>query len=779
MRIVITFLVTLLLTGIISTSEAQPVPPNCPPAFSAGYQIVGDSISFCQDGVNLQLIASSTLKSTDSYAVDPIPYNPYPWVGANTLFVGQDDIWSGVIPLPFPFCFFGQKYNSVVIGANGQVGFDITQATLGNAWASATWLAPTALPPTSFFPNGAMDNTIMAPYHDVDPSVPFTGKNITWDIYGTAPCRYMVISWDSVPMFSCNNLLASQQIVLFESTYLIDINIKEKTLCANWNSGTAHEGIQNANGTSAFMVPGRNGTQWTATNDSYRFTPAGLSASNVTYVWKEVPSGIVLGTGPTLSFFPATNTKVTVDMTVITDCDTIFAALRDTIDLIVTGQVTAGFTYDVRLGCEEDTVIFTNTSVSTGGGVPFYVWSFGDGVSSSSSSPMHVYTTQNQYTVRLIANDNGCIDTLEATIDLRHPINAYFIASSQDLSATPPVVHIDSACLGIPMNVDATGIPGSPIYSSYPLSAITFEWNWGDGSPLENSGTSPTAAHVYANPGVYSILLTITDTLGCIDTFRHSVYIDTPPFIDFTASDYDVCVGDPVFFSDTMVANTLSFEWDFGDSKKLVDVHHPTHTWSTPGIYTVTLVGDYRICDTMTVTRIITVNPYPTVNLGPDSSICPGLTGALVLTNLNPTTSPTQPISYTWHSGETSPSISVSESGRYWLKESIGECSTTDSIWIKRDCYINIPNSFSPGGDGLNDYFLPREILSSGLKTFKMNIYNRWGENIFSTTSIDGRGWDGKYNGMPQPIGVYVYIIEVEFINNMRKVFQGNVTLVR
>ncbi|MBK7691936.1 MAG: gliding motility-associated C-terminal domain-containing protein [Bacteroidetes bacterium] len=49
-----------------------------------------------------------------------------------------------------------------------------------------------------------------------------------------------------------------------------------------------------------------------------------------------------------------------------------------------------------------------------------------------------------------------------------------------------------------------------------------------------------------------------------------------------------------------------------------------------------------------------------------------------------------------------------------------------------------------------------------------MNIYNRWGENIF-LPSIDGRGWDGKYIGIPQPLGVYVYVIEAEFINNVKK----------
>lgn len=766
MRIFISALIMLLFTFMVSRVEAQPVPPNCPPAYSAGYDIVGDSISFCQDGVNLQIIPTSTLKNTDSYSVDPIPYNPYPWVGANALFVGQDDIWSGVIPLPFPFCFFGQKYNSVIIGANGQVGFDLTQANAGNPWASNGWVAPNN--------NTGMNNTIMAPFHDVNPGVIYAGTHITWDIYGTAPCRYMVISWDSVPMFSCTAMLASQQVVLFESTYLIDINIKQKPLCSGWNGGTAHEGIQNATGTVAFMVPGRNGGQWTANNDSYRFTPSGLASGTISYTWKDVPTGTVLGTGNTLSYFPVANTQVTVDMQVVTLCDTIQAALRDTIDIIVTGQVTSSFNTEVHLGCDEDTIKFTNTSVSTAGGTPLYVWYFGDGVTSTAANPTHVYANQGIYTINLVANDNGCLDTSTAIIDLNHPINAYFLAFG---ATNPP--HQDSTCLNSAINFDGNGVPNTN-QSSFPIGNITFEWNWGDGQ-IDNSGLNPLASHIYIDTGSFSVLLTITDTLGCIDTFRHSVYVDATPYLDFFASDVDICVGDAVFFSDTMTANTLKFTYDFGDNFKLVNVHNPSHSWDQPNPvgfpYQVTLTGEYAICPDDSVTIPINVNDYPRVNLGADTMFCPGLTGSILLTNTN-NSSPAG-TTYLWNTGSTNNSILVADAGRFWLKASNGKCSTSDSIWIKRDCYINIPNSFSPDGDGLNDYFLPRELLSSGLRTFKMNIYNRWGENIFTTSSIEGRGWDGYYGGKKQPMGVYVYTIDVEFINGIKKTFKGNVTLVR
>ena len=67
----------------------------------------------------------------------------------------------------------------------------------------------------------------------------------------------------------------TQQIILYETSNMIDINIAEKSYCSGWDSGWAIEGIQNATGTVAYTVPGRNATQWTAVNDAWRFTPAG------------------------------------------------------------------------------------------------------------------------------------------------------------------------------------------------------------------------------------------------------------------------------------------------------------------------------------------------------------------------------------------------------------------------------------------------------------------------------------------------------------------------
>ena len=418
----------------------------------------------------------------------------------------------------------------------------------------------------------------------------------------------------------------------------------------------------------------------------------------------------------------------------------------------VIASVDAGFTYNKVLDCVDDTVHFSLNNQNQAANVLF-TWDFGDGAGSSLPNPSHTYFNQGIYTVTCYASNGFCFDTTQTVIDLNHPINAVFNTD-------------DSICLD--------GVPLLLTSNSQPANILNHQWYFGNGDSI-NMANTMTCNYLYSAAGNYIITLVVTDTLGCKDTATQAIFVDEPGYVNFEASDSTICVGDPVFFSDTMAPHTKNFYWEFGDGKVLNDVHHPTHVWQSPlSSFWVTLTAEYYICKPVRDSILFTVNNYPNVNLGPDTSICPGLTGSLVLVDLNSSSN-----NLLWNTGENTPSIAVTEPGRYWLKANNGECSTTDSIWIKRDCYINIPNSFSPGGDGLNDYFLPREILSSGLKTFKMNIYNRWGENIFSTTSIDGRGWDGKYNGVPQPLGVYVYVIEVEFVNNVRKNYSGNVTLIR
>jgi gliding motility-associated-like protein len=235
--------------------------------------------------------------ATSSYGVSQIPYTPFSFTGGTAVFINQDDIWSGVVQLPFTFCFFGQPYTQLVIGANGLVTFDLSMANQYCQWNTA---ASGQLPTTAMY-----TNSIMGPYHDIDPSLPSTGKSVNYQIIGTAPCRIFVVSWFNIRLYgtSCSTQPAQvQQIALYETTNVIENYIGRRTTCTGWNSGFATQGIQNAAGTQAAVVPGRNNSTWNASNEGWRYTPNGPSIVEVDWLLNGAP----VGTGTSLPICPTT-----------------------------------------------------------------------------------------------------------------------------------------------------------------------------------------------------------------------------------------------------------------------------------------------------------------------------------------------------------------------------------------------------------------------------------------------------------------------------------------
>ena len=104
-----------------------------------------------------------------------------------------------------------------------------------------------------------------------------------------------------------------------------------------------------------------------------------------------------------------------------------------------------------------------------------------------------------------------------------------------------------------------------------------------------------------------------------------------------------------------------------------------------------------------------------------------------------------------------------------------GVTSESNIVEVKPDFALFIPNAFTPNADGLNDIFIP---VGSNVEEMELTIFNRWGEAIFTTTSLE-QGWDGTYLGENSPSDVYVYDVkahtkDAEYIHK-----KGNVTLIR
>jgi gliding motility-associated-like protein len=104
-------------------------------------------------------------------------------------------------------------------------------------------------------------------------------------------------------------------------------------------------------------------------------------------------------------------------------------------------------------------------------------------------------------------------------------------------------------------------------------------------------------------------------------------------------------------------------------------------------------------------------------------------------------------------------------------------CKAKDTIYINvmPESVVKTPNAFTPGKGSNNEF---RINLRGEAKLNYLRIYNRWGNLVFETKNIS-EGWDGNYNGTPQPFGVYVYVLQAVTGNGQLVDKQGNITLLR
>jgi len=283
------------------TTEAFCSPSNalgtttlaCPSVDAGGLGLSGadpDPIN-CSVGSNTTTLEATYLNlgDTSTYNVESIPYAPPFQFNCleNPVSVNDDDVWSPKIDLPFDFCFFGNTYDSCVIGSNGVISFDTSLASTTSYSSPTGWRTLYDIPNienardynsgTNFYHFGP---SIYGVHHDVDPSV---GGEIGYQLITLdTGCRALVAAWSDVPMYDDNALLYTGMIVFYEDTNVIEVYIKEKRALNTWNNGNATVGLQ-ANTSTAIAAPNRNTTDpnWTAFDEAWRFVPAGPSITTL------------------------------------------------------------------------------------------------------------------------------------------------------------------------------------------------------------------------------------------------------------------------------------------------------------------------------------------------------------------------------------------------------------------------------------------------------------------------------------------------------------------
>lgn len=323
---------------------------------------------------------------------------------------------------------------------------------------------------------------------------------------------------------------------------------------------------------------------------------------------------------------------------------------------------TVSFSANPLVGCPPLNVNFTDQSNLKTSGTGTYFWDFGDGSTSSTQSPSHIYNSGPNTVTLTVKNSKGCPASLTKTayIDVFTPPQVSFTANKREFCSAPGTVSFSSTATG-------TG-------------TLTYDWDFGDGSP---HGTTANPNHTFTGPAPksYDITLTVTDGNGCKTVVKQNNYIVIQKAqASFTAPS-SVCEGATVIFNNTTPSGATSQTWDFGDTKGSA-AQNPTHIYYTPGTYTITLTSYFGGCPA-TSTRTITVRPKPDVSfyIDPDT-LCPAPQTVQFFTN-NPM------VSYTWWFGDgnastqQSPTHTYTQNGQYTVKfKGVDQYGCSDSITI-------------------------------------------------------------------------------------------------
>jgi len=293
-------------------------------------------------------------------------------------------------------------------------------------------------------------------------------------------------------------------------------------------------------------------------------------------------------------------------------------------------------------------------------------------------------------------------------------------------------------------------------------------YNWTPSSHIDKPND---ASAVYTGANSETIILTVSTPAGCTGVDSAQMIVLPGNFASIEP-EMTFCPHDSATL---MPSGGVSYQWIPSMYLSGANEAMPVIKPITNQTYTIVATSADGCKDTLTFTA--TVHPAAIIYLEDSVTLHPGETY-----QIDPQTNCTY-ASWTPAGGLSgkyiiNPLASPEISTKYVMTGTTEYgCKTKDSIYvnISDETLITVPNAFTPG-NGVNSEF---KIIKRGIATLNyFRIFNRWGNLIFETTDID-QGWNGEYKGVPQPVGVYVYMIEGKAKNG--KIFrkQGNVTLLR
>ena len=549
-----------------------------------------DEVDVCVEDTCTELTANfNDLGDTTNYNVLPITFSPpYPvtgGTGATTLNINNDDLWSSVTTLPFNFCFFGNFSNQVWVGSNGVVTFT-EPANLNNC----PWSFDDPIPNAGF----PIRNAIYGPYQDIDPrttnpSASPANRSINFGTVGEAPCRAFVINYFNIGQFSCNQTVGLQtsQIVLYETSNIVEVYVQNRTPCTNWQQGAGVLGIQNSAGDLAFVPPGKNTGPWSAQNEAFRFTPAGESI--VEFEWQD-ENGVPISNSTTFEVCPA-ETKVYTASATYTNCGVSPVTVTQEVTVNV-NQVEVTDIADVTV-CGE----FTLQPLATG---KYFTETNGGGTELLAGSA--VTETKTVYIFAESGTTPNCTDQEDFLVTINPLPDAPISGGDQDVCAETPIQTLTAS---------ATAPAGSNLVW---YNAAT------DGDVVTNPSLNSVETITYYAESVDNVT-------GCKSAIRTpvSLTIRDLPTAPISGGNQSVCATIPtqtLTATATPPTNAIITWWDAATGG--LQVTNPTLSAVNSVTYWAESIYTLAGCKSATRTAVtLTILPLPTEPVsGGDEEVC-------------------------------------------------------------------------------------------------------------------------------------------------------------
>ena len=431
-------------------------------------------------------------------------------------------------------------------------------------------------------------------------------------------------------------------------------------------------------------------------------------------------------------------------------------SINTSLDVVVKPAPVADFSVAAK-ACAGDTVRFTDASP-----LPALIkrwnWTFGDGGIDSIQHPNRQYIAAGSYNIKLqiIKKEDGCVgDTIK-------PITVNAL----------PVVDFNLPALicmpgGKAIFANRSSIPGNAV--------LQYNWSFGDGGVSNDKDPQ----YVYAAAGSYTVTLKAVSAAGCSDTATKLLNaFKAKPVAAFGISD-TLCLGADIHFTDSSISagNITRYTWLFGDGTNSIAAS-PKKTYSAAGDYTVQLfIQDNSGCSSDTIKKVLHIYDKPNISAGPDMT-----TMAAVPVQLKANAGPgiTQfswsPASLLNDASVLQPTATLMKDQQYVLTAAgPGNCYAADSVFIKViQAITNIPNVFSPNGDGINDTWQITGL--AGFPDARLTVFDRYGRMVFETSGYK-TPWNGMDKKGPLPVATYYYILQP--YGNEHGRITGSVTIIK